>query len=745
VSASRLSVDAGFLKTLPLQHPYMRTFVQYRDEFGGANRVLVALVAKGGDIFTPGFFHTLEAVTDSVFFMPGVERGQVRSLFTPNVRFVEVVEGGFAGGDVVPSGFEATPEDLARVRENVLKSGQVGRLVANDFSAALVSAQLIEVDPATGERLDYLEVARRLEEIRTEFESDSVSVHILGFAKVVGNVAAGARGVVAFFGVALLITAVLVRFYARSWRLAMPLLLCSVAAVVWQLGLLPLLGFGIDPMSLLVPFLVLAIGVSHGVQMVTAFREAVLRGAAPEAGAREAFRRLLVPGSLALVTDVAGFLTMLVIGIRLIQDTAIIASLGLAVLIVTNLLVLPLLLARVRAGAVSGATRSLIPARLWTAITALARPGPAAAVIVAAAALFVLATPLARQARIGDLQAGVPELRPDSRYNLDVAEVISRFSIGVDVITVIAETAPEGCIDHTTMDTIDRLAWRLENVEGVHSTLSLPGVAKVLNAGWNEGSLKWRVLPRDPTVLAQSVSRIETATGLLNADCTAIPIMVFTEDHKAETIDRVLAAVRGFDPGEGTDVRFRLAAGNVGVMAATNESVRAAQFPMLLYIFAVVIVFCLLVFRSLAATACIVVPLALTSVLGYALMALTGVGLKVFTLPVIALGTGIGVDYGIYVFASARQAMRGRGLSFEQAMASALRTTGNAVLFTGLTLAVGVSTWIFSALQFQADMGLLLTFMFLVNMVGAVALLPALATWVVGRRWHWPTPGHREH
>jgi predicted RND superfamily exporter protein len=221
-----------------------------------------------------------------------------------------------------------------------------------------------------------------------------------------------------------------------------------------------------------------------------------------------------------------------------------------------------------------------------------------------------------------------------------------------------------------------------------------------------------------------------------------MPILAFTEDHKAETIDRVLAAVRGFDL-EGFDgVRFRLAGGNVGVMAATNESVSAAQFPMLLYIYAVVVLLCLLVFRSVAATVCIVLPLALTSVLGYALMAYLEIGLKVSTLPVIALGTGIGVDYGIYVFASFRQAVRGRGLPFEQAMAEALRGTGNAVLFTGLTLAVGVSTWIFSALRFQADMGLLLTFMFLMNMVGAVVLLPALATWLVGRRRSWPTPAH---
>ena len=193
--ASGLRVDAGFTKLVPLGHDYMRTFLEHRDEFGGADRVLFALVAPEGDMFTPEFFAKLREVTDAVFFLPGVDRTQVYSVVTPNVRFIEVVEDGIAAGNVVPADFEPTEEGLARVRENVIKAGIVGRLVANDFSGAIVSAKLQEFHPNTGERLDYIEVAAELERIRSRATAGSeavADVHVIGFAKVVGDIAAGA-------------------------------------------------------------------------------------------------------------------------------------------------------------------------------------------------------------------------------------------------------------------------------------------------------------------------------------------------------------------------------------------------------------------------------------------------------------------------------------------------------------------------------------------------------------------------
>ncbi len=735
--ASHLKIDAGFAKLLPLKHPYMQTYLEYRDAYGGANKVVIAIAAKEGDIFTPEFFEVLSDVTDDVFFIPGVDRTRVMSLFTPNVRFTEVVEDGIAGGNLIPDDFEPTPEGLAKVRENILKSNYMGRLVANDFSAALVVAELLEVNPDTGEKLDVIEAAAQFEGVREKYRAHPVGAafdyHIIGFAKVIGDIAAGAARVVLFFLIAFAITAVFVYVYSQSFKMTLIVVGCSLTAVIWQLGLLTLLGFGIDPMSILVPFLIFAIGVSHGVQMVSAFRAEVAGGSDSLRSARSTFSRLLVPGGIALLSDTIGFITIMLIEIRMIQEMAITASLGVAIIILTDLILVPVLLSFVHLGETYMAKmdrRAEHLDRLWVSIARVATPRYAAVIIAVAAVLFVAGGWKATQIKIGDLHAGVPELRATSRYNIDTDFITRNFAIGVDVITTIIEAHPEACTEYETMNLIDDFEWTIRNVEGVQSVFGIAMVAKIINAGWNEGSLKWRELPRNPSTMAQAVTYIDTSTGLLNGECSVMPVYIYTVDHKAETIDRVVAAVKAFNDEHGSDdIKFRLATGNVGVMAATNEAVSEAQFPILMWVFAAIILLCLITFRSIKGTLSIVIPLALVSILAYALMAYLEIGLKTSTLPVVALGVGIGVDYGIYIYARFKSFLV-EGFDIPTAYLETLRITGVGVVFTGITLAMGVATWIFAPIKFQADMGILLTFMFLLNMLGAIILLPALACWM---------------
>ncbi len=779
---SQLRIETGFKKQLPLKHEYMQTFLQYEKEFGGANRVLVALVARDGDMFTPEFFDAFEKITDQVFFIPGVDRASVRSIFTPNVRFVEIVEDGFAGGNVIPSDYAPSKEMFEKIRSNIVKSGEVGRLVSADFSGAMVWANLMEENPQTGEKLDYRDVAAQLEAIRSEFENDDMTVHIIGFAKIVGDISDGAQSVIWFFLIALLMTATLLYVYSRSiWLTVLPLC-CSLVAVIWQMGTLSLLGFSLDPMNILTPFLVFAIGVSHGVQKISAWTvEKEFGGRTPDNwvkagvhsvkdiprrspmhGSREAIKKLLAPGVIALLSDTIGFLTILFINIRIIQELAVTASIGVTVIILTNLVLLPLLLSWVQFKNPTKYRERLLhnaakKSLLWEFLAGFTEPRRAAWAIGIAFLLFAGGYWQAQGMKIGDSEAGVPELRPEARYNLDAVLISQKFSLGVDVLTVIAETIPDACTEnYKVMETIDRFAWHLANVPGVQKVITLPMVAKVVNAGWNEGNIKWHILPRDRYVLRQALGNIETDTGLLNSDCSAMPIMVFTTDHRAETIARIVQKVK--ELRESLDIndvsfslqnkaleeiaseddvtperlRFRLATGNVGVMAATNEDIAAAENPMLALVFGSIIILCLVTYRTVLGTLCIVLPLVVVSTLAEALMAVYGIGLKVNTLPVVALGVGIGVDYGIYIY-NRLDILLKEGFDLREAYYRTLRLTGRAVIFTGFTLAAGVGTWAFSALQFQADMGILLSFIFLANMVGAIVILPALIRWLMLR------------
>jgi predicted RND superfamily exporter protein len=253
-------------------------------------------------------------------------------------------------------------------------------------------------------------------------------------------------------------------------------------------------------------------------------------------------------------------------------------------------------------------------------------------------------------------------------------------------------------------------------------------VSRQMIKGMNEGNLKWETLSRNQDVLNNSIAR---ADGLYNADCSLAPVLVFLEDHKAETLKRTIAAVQDFAKEHDKDgLEFRLAAGNAGIEAATNEVISTSELLMLTLVYLWVAIMCLITFRSIPAMICIVLPLILTSILGNSLMAFLGIGMKVATLPVIALGVGIGVDYGIYIYSRLESFLRA-GLPLQEAYYQTLKSTGKAVLFTGLCLAIGVATWMFSAIKFQADMGLMLTFMFIVNMFGAMLLLPALARFLI--------------
>lgn len=788
--AGQLKVDAGFKKQIPLQHEYMHTFLDYEADFGGANRILIAVMDKHGNMFNLPFMQTMEKITLEAKRLDNVDEARLRSIFTPNVRFVEVVEDGFAGGNVIPQDFtpnveEFTPTQMQfdTIRANIEKAGVVGRLVAKDFSGAMVWVDLVPEDPEHGVKLDYQKIAGQLENIRKKYENDQVSVHIIGFTKMVGDIADGARSVIYFFFITIAFTWLLLFIYSSSVKLASLTVFCALIAVLWMLGALRLLGFGIDPMNMLTPFLIFAIAVSHGEQMINRFRGEIFFGGVEEGsvqelrtrhgvnafeGARRAFRALLVPGSVALIAGCIGFATILIIPIRIIFELAITATIGVAITILTDLILLPILLSYCQLKNLEKKRlyrlRQLTQFdKIWALLAKFSRPLPAAIILLLGIILWFFAARYGDRVMIGDAQKGVAELRPDARYNRDAVLISDKFALGVDIMSVIAEAAPSACTSsYPVMETIDRFAWHMRNVEGVAQVMTLPMAAKIVYAGWNEGNIRWRALPRDPDTLRMATQAFETDSGLLNSDCSAMPIMMFLTDHRAITIDRVISAVKQFRENNGVwvgeninlreqlkkqaqfaekkgekfqsdQLNLRLATGNVGVMAAINDKVRDVDMLMLYLLYAAVFVMCLISFRNPLAALCIVLPLVLVTELGHALMVELNIGLKVNTLTVVALGVGIGVDYAIYIFARMAESMK-QGKSLTDAYFGALKTTGIAIFYTALTLAVGVGTWVFSELKFQADMGIMLTFMFVVNMIAAILFLPALCRWLLRPR-----------
>lgn len=732
-----LSLNAAFEKMIPTSHPYIANFLENRKQLAGmGNTLRIAVEAKEGSIFDEQYLDTVRKLSDEVFLLPGVDRPYMKSLWAPAVRWTGVTEDGLDGGPVIPDDYDGSPESLEQVRINVERSGEIGQLVAENYRSSIILVPLQERIAETGERIDYHALSQRIEALRNKYQSEQVAIHVTGFAKVVGDLIDGLRQVLVFFAAAIVICTAVLYWYTRCLRSTLLVVFCSLVAVVWLLGLLPTLGYELDPYSVLVPFLVFAIGMSHGAQKMNGIMQDVGRGTHKLVAARYTFRRLFLAGLTALLADAVGFAVLMVIDIQVIQDLAITASIGVAVLIFTNLVLLPILLSYTGVSPVA-AQRSL-KAELMEANDPLHRKHPFwafldlftrmpwAGAAVALGVLFgAVGLAFSFQLKIGDTDPGAPELRADSRYNQDNAFMVANYAASSDVYIVMVKTPQYACAHYSTLSAVDALERELQQLPGVETTSSLAGLAKVANAGMNEGSMKWFEMPRSQDMLNAIITR--APREMFNQNCDLLTVYAYLKDHKADTLTSVVNTVEAFAARYGSDeIRFLNAAGNAGIEAATNIVVKKANVQMLFLVYAAVIVLAFITFRSWRAVVCAVVPLMITSVLCEALMVWLNIGVKVATLPVIALGVGIGVDYALYVMTVTLAQLRA-GRSLSEAYYKALTFTGKVVVLTGITLGIAVATWVWSPIKFQADMGILLAFMFIWNMLGALILLPALA------------------
>ncbi|HEU4776556.1 MAG TPA: MMPL family transporter [Telluria sp.] len=741
LGASKLGLNASFEKMMPQGQPYIQNYLANKSALRGlGNAVRVVVENPQGDIFDPKYLEVLKQVNDELFLTPGVDRAWMKSMWTPTVRWNEVTEDGFQGGPVMPDAYDGSARSVEQLKINIARAGIVGSLVANNFKSTMIFVPLLDKDPLSGKAIDYAAFSKAIEaKIRSRENGNfKVRIHVVGFAKLIGELLDGMLSVILYFGAAALITTAVIYGYTRCVRSTALVVACSVVAVVWQLGLVAALGFELDPFSILVPFLVFAIGVSHGAQKMNGIMQDVGRGTHLLVAARYTFRRLFLAGLTALLADAVGFAVLMVIDIPVIKDLALTASIGVAVLIFTNLLLLPVLLSYIGVSAAAAARcirddsdsekgRGLI-GHLWQTLDRFTERRWAIGAIAVALVLAVGGFIVSLQLKIGDLDPGAPELRRESRYNQDNGFITGNYSLSSDQFAVMIKTPKEGCLKYETLVEADRLAWTLQQLPGVQTTVSLADAVRQVTAGTSEGSAKWLTISRNQDILNYGAQQASTNNpDLFNNDCSLMPVIAYLSDHKAETLERVVRAADKFAREHSHPERqFLLAAGSAGIEAATNIVVREANHRMLAYVYAAVIVLCFVTFRNWRAVLVAVLPLALTSILCEALMVSLGMGVKVATLPVIALGVGIGVDYALYLL-SVQLAQQRAGASLGEAYKHALQFTGKVVALVGITLAAGVMCWAWSPIKFQADMGILLTFMFIFNMVGALVLIPALS------------------
>jgi predicted RND superfamily exporter protein len=738
-----LRVNASFEKMLPSGHPYIQHYLEHKDALRSlGNVVRIVVENRGGDIFDKNYLASLQKINDTVYLIPGVDRSAMRGLWTSSLRWTEVTEEGYRGGPVMPDDFDGSPAAMSQLKINIARAGIAGSYVADDRRSTMIVVPLLDSNPETRLPLDYAAFSNELKHKVLALQSPTVKIHIVGFAELVGDMIDGLSQVMMFFGISAVITGLFVFAFTRDLRSTLLLISVSALAVVWLLGLMQLLGYALDPYSILVPFLIFAIGLSHGAQKMNGIMQDVAQGTHRYIAARYTFRRLFLAGVTALLTNVVGFAVLMVIDIPVIRDLALTTSIGVSVLIFTKLILVPVLLSYIGVSEKAAARRLEAKSsgtcdwatRVWAWLLHLTSRPWAVGAITASLVLGFVALGISEQLKTGDLDPGAPELRAHSRYNLDDAYVKAHYGLSSDQFVVMLVTPPGKCNDYATLVELDRFGAGMKQVDGVKATASAADMVRLGTAGQFEGNPKWFAIPRDASVINTALADVMSdRPELVDQRCSVMPLIAYLGDHKADTLTRVVNAAEAFGrehnaPGR----RFELAAGSAGIEAATNIVVKQAHHRMLVLLYAAVVILCFITFRSWRAVVVALVPLLITSVLCEALMVCLGIGAKVATLPVIALGVGAGVDYALYLL-SVQLAFQRDGVPLREAYLRSLHLTGRVVALVGLTMSAGVITWIWSPIKFQADMGILLTFMFVWNMVGALVLIPSLSYFLLRR------------
>lgn len=729
--ATHLKLSYDFEKLLPRNHPYVKTYQEFQETFGGANLITIEVAATRGDIFNFETLAKIRKITDDIQFVPGVDRYKVISIGAKKIKETKATSWGMEKTPFLWPEVPKTPEAIAALRRSCMSDDAVfGVLVSIDGKAALIMADVYE------KGVNYQAVYSEIRKIVDREADANTTIHVSGEPIVVGEVIKAMPKILWLFGFSILL--VLGILYLHFMNLRIPLLHIAIsgATTVWGLGLMEILHFTLNPMTTIVPFLVLVISVSHSNQMIIRYVEkSVLRGRGGPETSEEALGEIMIPGIAALGTNLAGFGVLAIIPIGTIQELSITASLGMVCAVLLDILALPILLSFMPRLAEDHKDRHVVGGVFERALKRISHSifsrTERVAVLGVMLVLFAAGIYFARHLDIGSLHAGSPLLWEKSRYNQDTKKINTDF-FGTDAMSVVIQGDKGVLREPEVLSLMEKYQRFITGVPQVGGAISLADVVKAVNQKVHEDDPMWFAIP--PTAKEVGADYYLFYSGsdpgdfdiFGTNDLDSANIRVFFKDHTANTIRQALDATKRFFAENPSDkVKVRLAGGIIGVLGAIGEVLGRYHVEATVLCYLIICLVAVVTFRSLMAAVLICVPLGMVSVMSFAFMKLLEIELDVNTLPVAALGMGLCVDYGIYLYGKIRSETHGGG-TFREVLDRAMVSCGSAVIVTGTTFAVSVILWMFSDLRFQATMGILLAFMFVMNMIASILVLPIL-------------------
>ena len=728
--AVRIEIKTVFSDLLPKNHPYIKVHEAFKQTFGSSNLVSIMLEVKDGDIFTPAVLNKITKVTKELQLVDGVNQFQVISLASKKLKEVRASTEGI---DITPLMWPEPPsskDGIAKLKDSVLRNPLVyGAYVSTDLKAALITVDFYDAE------LKYDKVFAQIRAINRSVEGDGVSVRMVGEPILYGWVSHYLPETLRIFLLTLAALIALLFITARTWRGTLLPLLAGAVSSIWALGTARLLGFHMDPLIIVVAFLIMARAISHAVQLVSHFDDELERGAPNSTvAAMAAMRGLFKPGMLGVVADAGCMIVVILVPIPLLQKVAIIGTVWVLTIAVSACVLTPVLLSFIKHPRRYAHGLDIQPfmRAVLTRCAALALSPMRYAAVGVTALLFVAGTLYAFNLKVGDANPGSPILWGDSTYNQDAAAINQRFQGADRMFVVVSGDKTDALKEPAALRTMAQLQAFLESQPEVGGTVSMADLVPEMKRVLREDNPRYREFGASAADNGEIMYLFTSSSDPGDIDRFVEPqykdgsVTVFFRDHRGETIRAAVARVEAFIAAHpDSPVKIRLAGGLVGVLAAVNEIIFAKQIESIALALLVLVVCCGVTYRSLAAGMFFMVPVLLSNALTFSFMALMGIGMNINTLPIAALGIGLGVDYAFYVIDEIREELR-RGQTLEQAINASLLGAGRGVLVTAATLITSVVIWYFSSIRFQAEMGLLMALWLFISAVSSLLLMPAL-------------------
>ncbi len=728
-----LRIYTDFNDLLPQKHPYIQTYNRIKENFGGANQIVMAVEVEQGSIFNDRTLELIHRATQGIDKLPSVNHNLVGSLTHRTARHVSLTaEGSFASEPYYdPQVAQRTPEQLKTLRQKVMANPQVfGLLVSPDEKAALIKAQLNEGD------IDYPETFAALQKLLSEVATPGHAIHVTGNPVLTGYVYTYLNQIVAilFYTLALL-AALLIVYFRRFYGVLLPLIGISLSSI-WGLGFMSWLGFNLEPLSMPIPFLIAARAMSHGVQLVARYYEELAVTHSGKQAARNALDALFRPGSLAIVVDAVGILVMILGAAPFNWKLGISAGFWAFSVIFTVHFMVPLALTILPQPARTENKNQGVRSFLGATMSRTGGTERGAATILIVAGLVTLgASLLAAKVKTGETEPGSPILHRDHAYNQSTQRINTLFP-GSEELHIVARTTESGGIKRPeVLHAIEAFQAEMLADPSVGGAKALPAMLRVVNRLTHNNDPRWAQIPDSQDEIGGLMFAFMASSPIpgalkefVNPEENEADLVFYYKDQQTQTVTRALAvatqaaaritvATPGLvlEPGGGT----------IGVTAAANEALHSDHVLLVPLVMLLAFMLVTAYYQSLHAGWLMVLPMLFATVMSYAYMGWFGIGINVNTVPVIMIGVGVGIDYAVYFMDRIREEMATAG-DVRRAAVRAVSTTGYAVSFTALTLTAGVILWVFlSDLRFQSDAAALLSFMLVVNAIAAILIVPA--------------------